>query len=228
MDKRTGDHRKENLEGQIFNYLFVKEYLGYGRYACVCMACNSYTEATTTQLKNGYKKSCGCMHKHLLSDARKTHGDSRTPLYRLYKGIKERCYHPTDYNKKKNYFDRGIRMCDDWYNNYLSFKEWAYSNGYQKGFTIDRIDNDKGYSPENCRWVPRAEQASNRRTNTYITIDGETHTVAEWCRINNINTQSAYKRICSYGWDPVKSVTTPTRTWIRNGPYSRNKQGAIP
>lgn len=213
MDKRKGDKRKEKLEGKIFNKLKVEKWLGYGIYLCVCLECNKETKATTTQLKNGLKKSCGCLQKELLSKAKITHGDSRTRLYRLYKGIKERCYKPTDENKRKNYYERGIRMCDEWFNNWLSFKEWALKSGYSEGLTIERINNNKGYSPDNCKWIPRAEQAANRRTNIFITIGTETHTIAEWCRINNISIDAACKRIEAYGWDPVKAVTTPTRQY---------------
>lgn len=153
-----------------------------------------------------------------------THGRSYTPLYHLYKGIKERCYRPTDDNKRKNYYERGIRICDEWLNDYLKFEEWAYSNGYERGLTIDRIDNSKGYSPDNCRWITKSKQAENRRSNVYITINNETHTMAEWCRINNINRSAVCKRIEKYGWDAVKAVTTPTRTYIKYGPHSRKRK----
>lgn len=227
MDRRRGDKRKIKLEGQTFNYLFVKNNLGYGKYLCVCTACGTETEATSTQLKNRLKKSCGCLHRKLISDAKTKHGKSHTKLYRLYKGIIERCYRPTDENKKRNYYDKNIRMCDEWKNNYLSFEEWALSNGYRENLTIDRINNNKGYSPDNCRWITREQQASNRRTNRMITIGNETHTMSDWCNINNVSYNAACKRIEAYGWDEIKAVSQPTRTYVKNRPFSRKNSDML-
>ena len=78
------------------------------------------------------------------------HGDSHTRLYKIYKGMKNRCYHPSDDNQRRNYYERGIRICDDWLENYVNFKNWALANGYRDDLTIERINNAKGYSPENC------------------------------------------------------------------------------
>lgn len=151
------------------------------------------------------------------------HGDSYTRLYKIYKGMKSRCYGDYDKNHMKNYKNRGITICDEWLNNWLAFKQWAYSNGYTDVLTIERIDNNKGYSPDNCKWITKEEQATNRRTNLYITINDETHTMAEWCRINNINRNTACKRIEAYGWDPVLAVTKPTRKFEKYGQHSRKR-----
>lgn len=155
---------------------------------------------------------------------KKRHGESRTRLYRIYKGMKARCYHPADENQRKNYYDRGIKICDEWLNDFLTFRNWAYENGYTDELTIERIDNNKGYSPDNCKWIPRVQQAANRRTNMEIQINGVTHTMSEWCKINNVNRSAACKRIEAYGWNPVEAVTIPIRKYEKYGPFSRKRK----
>lgn len=204
--------------------MYVEEYEGNSIYICKCLKCGSYTKATATQLRRGEKQSCGCMQKELLSKARTTHGESRTRLYKIYKGMKGRCGESKDEAWMRNYHDKGIDVCDEWKNDYTVFRDWALAHGYREDLTLDRIDNDKGYSPDNCRWVTRDEQASNRSTCLYITIDGVTHTMAEWCRINNVNVDAACKRIEVYGWNPERAVTEPTRTYQKYGPYSRKRR----
>lgn len=124
----------------------------------------------------------------------------------------------------RNYHNKGIDVCDEWKNDYTVFRDWALAHGYREDLTLDRINNNKGYSPDNCRWVTRKEQASNRSTCLYITIDGVTHTMAEWCRINNVNVDAACKRIEVYGWNPERAVTEQTRTYQKYGPYSRKRR----
>ena len=103
-------------------------------------------------------------------------------LYNIWYEAKRRC---TDSKSchYKNYGGRGIKVCDEWFNNFNAFENWALSNGYQENLTLDRIDFNKGYSPDNCRWATVIEQANNRSTNVYYEINGETKTLAEWCRV---------------------------------------------
>lgn len=205
--------RKENLEGKTFNYLLVKQYIGNSRYICECLNCGNETIAPSTKLKSGRKKSCGCMKSKLLHDAFTVHGDSYSRLYQEFYRMHIRCYGNCDATTKRIYQDRNIGICSAWLHNYPEFKNWALNNGYNDGLTIDRIDNDLGYSPENCRWITQLEQASNKRNNVRITINNITHTMSEWCRINGVSYTAACKRIEQYGWDPVKAVTEPTRTY---------------
>lgn len=174
--------RKEKLEGKTFNYLFVKRYIGNSRYICECLACGKETTASSNKLRNGRKKSCGCLKRKFLSESNKTHGDSYSRLYREFRGIHARCYGNGNQTAERIYKNRGIEVCKDWYHNYPNFKKWAINNGYSDNLTIDRIDNNKGYSPDNCRWITQLEQASNKRTNILITINEETHSMSEWCR----------------------------------------------
>ena len=101
-------------------------------------------------------------------------------------------------------------MCDEWKNDYFSFKKWAVNNGYKENLTIDRIDNDGDYTPDNCRWATPKEQGNNRRTNKNIIFNGETHTIAEWSRITGINNPVLKYRF-QKGWDTEKALTTPVK-----------------
>ena len=131
------------------------------------------------------------------------HGLWNHPLYKVYYGMKNRCKLKSNISYKY-YGGRGIRVCDEWESDFMAFYQWAINNGYKKGLSLDRIDNDGNYCPENCRWVDRIKQNSNRRANVFITHNGETHTVAEWSRITGINMQTMLGRIKS-GW-PVDEI----------------------
>ena len=157
----------------------------------------------------------------------KTHGYSHTRLYRLWIGIKTRCYNP---NRKGFYLygGRGIKMCSEWKKDFLSFREWALNNGYDENaprgeYTIDRIDVNSDYSPENCRFISMKEQANNRRKTTFITYRGETKTMSEWCEIYNLKINTAHKRI-KMGWDLDKVFNTPVnQKYARYGKRIKRK-----
>lgn len=119
---------------------------------------------------------------------------SRDRLYRIYHGIKTRCY-----NKKRNrwnvYGGKGILMCDEWLNNPKSFYEWAFATGYKNNLTIDRINPNGNYEPNNCRWSTYKEQANNKTNNRILEYHGEKHTMREWAEILNINYQTLSTRL---------------------------------
>lgn len=102
----------------------------------------------------------------------KKHGERDTVLYQQWCGMKDRCSDP----KRLRYNGRGITVCDEWKNDYMSFAEWSRNNGFREDLTLDRIDNDKGYYPENCRWTDITTQQNNKENNVRISFDGETHT----------------------------------------------------
>ena len=109
------------------------------------------------------------------------HGLRRTRLYRIWANIKTRCFNKNDPHYER-WGGRGITMCPDWKDSFMNFYEWAMEHGYQNDLEIDRIDNDHGYWPENCRWITHAEQARNKRTSILLTYNGKTQTAAEWRR----------------------------------------------
>ena len=182
------------------------------RYDWLCKCdCGNEVKATSVSLTTGKKKSCGCIQRELLQSRNTVHGHSRERLYRVWKGMKSRCYnsHHRSYPK---YGGRGLRVCDD----YEAFRLWAYENGYDENAeyqqcTIDRIDVDGDYSPQNCRWADSFTQANNTNKVLLITFKGETKTVTEWANKTGIPRATLYARVKN-GWDVDKALTTPVRT----------------
>lgn len=110
----------------------------------------------------------------------------------------------------KNYGARGITVCDEWKNDFSSFYSWAIKNGYKPGLSIDRIDVNSGYSPDNCRWATNKEQSLNRTDNKYITYNGETKTIKEWSDKTGLAYSCLLWRVDN-GWDADRALTTPSR-----------------
>ena len=117
-------------------------------------------------------KSCGCNTAAFIAEARTTHGGTGTRLYKIWTGIRERCYSLKSMNYQ-NYGGRGITVCYEWRDNFQAFLDWSMSTGYRDNLSIDRIDNSKGYAPDNCRWATMKEQANNRRNTVFIKYKGE-------------------------------------------------------
>lgn len=131
--------------------------------------------------------------------------------------MRERCSNPNN-DAYGNYGGRGITVCDEWNIDFTEFKQWAISNGYNEDSnsqTIDRIDVNRGYSPDNCRWISRKEQANNKRNSRYVTYEGKRVNIAELSEITGVPYFLLYKRIVIRGWDVVRAVTTPKTTHSR-------------
>lgn len=122
---------------------------------------------------------------------------SNTKMYKSWAAMKRRCDFPDELHKKY-YLDKGITYCKEWAD-FVNFRDWALSNGYIEGYTIERIDNDKGYCPENCRWIPAKEQAVNKTSNHLVTINGVTKTISQWCNQYGVKWTTFYARI-KRGW----------------------------
>lgn len=209
-------NKKRNVYiGYRIGKLVVVEYLGLNEnkrniWKCRC-DCGNEKIYMTSQLTNGKTKSCGCSHHEIGKYLRK-YNDRDRKLYYRWTLIKQRCNNPNN-KRYKDYGGRGITICNEWNNDFYSFRDWAISNGYEENLTIDRIDNNKGYSPDNCRWVTNKQQANNKRTNRYITIDGITKTMKQWADEYNIDYHTVQNRIF-HGWDEIEAIITPLK-WKR-------------
>ena len=164
---------------------------------CICDCGNKIT-VRASDLKNGTAKSCGCIKKEKYKSGgyNLKHGCWKHPAYGVYSKMRDRCYNE-NVKSYENYGGRGITICDEWLgaNGIQNFCKWADDNGYNKGLEIDRIDNNQGYSPDNCRWVDRFVQANNKRSSHFVDGFGMTKTIGEWSRLLNIDYDMIYRRI---------------------------------
>ena len=141
------------------------------------------------------------------------HGGKGTRLWSIYNGMKSRCYNPNvpayDY-----YGGRGIRVCDEWNNDFTKFRDWALTNGYQDNLTLDRKNTNGDYSPDNCKWSTAKEQALNTRRNHLVTIGSVTKPLSVWCESFGINYRTVQDRL-HRGWDIHSALLEPVQTKFR-------------
>lgn len=201
-----------DLTGQRFGRLVVVKQMperknGRVLWECKC-DCGNTTYVASYSLKSGHAKSCGCLHLEKNKTNRITHGFSKTErLYNVWKSMRQRCNCETNQDYK-HYGGRGIEVCEEWQESYLTFRNWAMSNGYENNLSIDRIDVDGDYCPENCRWVTQYEQTRNCSRNHYITYNGETLTITDMAEKYNINIRTLKSRLDA-GWSIEDALMKP-------------------
>lgn len=198
-----------DLTGQRFGRLYVvREYgrnkQGKATWLCKC-DCGNTKAVYSYSLISGATLSCGCLHKEKLSKASKTHGMTKSRIYKEWANMKSRCNNP-----KSTYYEyyggRGIKVCEEWGKDFISFYYWAILHGYVDNLTLDRKDTNSNYEPSNCRWVTMKEQANNKRNNCLLTYKGKTQTVAQWTEETGISYYALIQRI-HLGWSAEKILT---------------------
>ena len=203
-----------NYIGSVFGYLTIIKDAGRdknGRYVKALCKCGRIKKYRLSHVKYGKIKSCGCYSKEQAAKRNWTHGLSSHPLYGVRQNIINRCKDMND----EHYGKRGVRMCEEWLNDFKSFYDWAISNGWKKGMEVDKdakaiklgLPPPLIYSPDWCSIITRKTNARNTRTNVFVEYNNETKTIAEWCEIVGISQKRFYSRI-KRGWSLEKTLTT--------------------
>jgi hypothetical protein len=186
--------KTENLVGKKFNMLTVlrengKNKRGERMWECVC-ECGNTKSYRTSRLLSLDTKNCGCFRIKTTTERLTTHGETGCRLYMIWASMKRRCLSPKEM-AYPFYGGRGISFCEKWID-YLPFKTWAISSGYKNNLTIERINTNGNYSPDNCRWATMQEQAMNRRTTVYIDSgNGVPIRLWEYAEQNNMTNKQA-------------------------------------
>lgn len=191
-----------DLTGQRFGRLTVIERAhntkdGRPKWNCLC-DCGNLTVVRGKELRSGGTSSCGCLRVEKTVERSTIHGKRHTRLYRIWQGMVARCENPNA-DRFGRYGGRGIVVCDEWRKNFQMFYDWAMNNGYRDDLSIDRIDNNKGYYPNNCRWSTDKEQRRNKSTTHYVEYDGEKRSLMEWCEIYQVKYHKVKERL-RLGW----------------------------
>lgn len=198
--ERTSKRKLVDLTGKTFGRLTVvkraESETGQAKWLCKC-ECGNECVVFGNNLRRGHTISCGCYREDTRPSLAFKHGYKHTRIYDVYCRIKARCYNPNNPSYPR-YGGRGIVMCDEWKDDPMAFIEWAYEHGYDENApymkcTVEREDNSKGYSPDNCHFADAKEQANNRRTNLIIEHNGEKKTLAQWRDYFGMTQWQAYK-----------------------------------
>ena len=208
----------QNLIGRVFGYLTVESQADkYNYWNCRC-SCGTLKQVRTDHLSDGGTKSCGCQTLRLTAHANTKHGMSKTPIYSVWAGMRQRC---TDQNTEhwEYYGGRGIAVAPEWEDFSVFYSH--VGDIPSKLHTLDRIDNSKGYCPGNVRWATSKAQGRNKRNNLMVSYRGESLPLSEWCESLGLNYQTIYRRIKVYGWATTKALEEPV---VVGGPTDKPKR----
>ena len=172
---------------------------------CLC-ECGNTIIAKGGYLQSGQTKSCGCLRSDSSRERQYKHGGKKTPTYEIWKSMKARCYNSND-KQYADYGGRGIAVCEEWREDYAQFL--ADMGARPEGRSIERINNDLGYSKDNCKWATQIEQMSNTRRSRFVVFHGETMTIPQLARKTGVNYDRLLERITRYGWSVEEAVNLP-------------------
>lgn len=216
----------KDIRGRKFGRLTVVSYVGRdektraARWMCLC-ECGTNKIVDYWSLKSGETASCGCLYRETRGRISLTHGRTKTPEYGIWKMMRRRCYDQA-FHKHKDYGARGIKVCDRWKD---SFENFFADMGERplRAHSLDRIDNDKDYSPENCRWATAREQAANRRTSIVLEFNGDKMCIKQWADKLGMAACTIQYRV-NQGW-PIEKILAPRqrkRAWdLRPAPFDQ-------
>lgn len=194
------------------------------KWLCKCKCGNGKIKSIYyNDIMSGKSLSCGCLRNERIRKSSSTHGESNTRLYGIWLAMRKRCENK-NFIEFYNYGGRGISVCNEWTRSFESFRDWSLTNGYEENLSIDRIDTNGNYCPENCRWADAITQANNTRRNNLATFCGETKTVKEWSRVLNIPYQTLMSRLHKLNWDVEKAFTTPPNKKFGKGNKNYGKR----
>ncbi len=213
----------ESCVGKRFNRLTVlklagKNKHGHQLFECKC-DCGKVVVIEGTAVKNNRTRSCGCLQRDVVKKRCTIHGMTKTKLFGVWTTMNQRCSNPNTVSYDR-YGAKGIYVCEEWKNDFVTFMNWSLKHGYRDGLSIDRIDNDKGYSPENCRWVNAYVQSNNRSNNRLMTLNGTTKNCKQWADYFGFNYKYFHEKCKKNDWNLEKVLEIP---------YFKNqiKEGAI-
>ena len=204
-----------DLSGSTIGNWLIGEFVGFrshnAYWRCRCSLCGCEREVSGESMRHGASASCGCRTRGGIGDRTRRHGMSGSLIYGVWQAMVRRCHNPNT-DSFQSYGGRGILVCDRW----RTFEGFIADMGMPPaGMTLDRIDCDKGYSKDNCRWASWTTQQRNRRNNRILAMDGKSATMAEWAQVTGLSESAIRVRVDRLGWDVRRALTQPSRTWRR-------------
>ena len=210
--------------GKKFGRLTVIDILGHNEKGKIMWLmrcdCGNVRSVCVNNIINGHSTSCGCYVRELFLNSITKHGKYHTRMYMVWRNIIERCTPGTV--QAKHYADRGIRLCDEW-KDFFAFEKWAMENGYSDKLSIERINVDGDYCPDNCIWIDRKFQTRNQTTTHWVEWKGKRMSLAEACEIEGMPYKQVFARVKYCGWTLEDALTKPIRS-VRGAARKRCQQ----